>query len=393
MKKQYWITGIILLAVLGAAIFLAVQGGLPATNPDTTTPAPSAQTTTEAPPVRTVKLMAVGDNLIHKPIYNQAKQRAGGNGYDFAYCYDGVRERIGQADLAVINQETILASDVASPSSYPMFCTPTQCGDAIYDLGFRAIGLANNHELDKGTKGVIASLDYWASKPGVVTCGSYRNEADFNTPHVLEINGVRFAFVGATYGYNGLQLPQGSDLILPLLEDEDLLQRAVEAGKQAADVVVAMMHWGTEDSQVVTDAQRQLAAKLVGWGTDIVLGTHPHVLQTMEYLDKPGGGQAFVAYSLGNFISGQTKAPNLIAGILELTVTVQGDAVSVTAPRFYPSITQYSAGYSNVHLIEWKNYTRALASSHGVRSKDSRFTYDYIESLLRKTIPEDYLVL
>ena len=350
MKKRFLVAGIIMLGICVLALGLALHGGVPGTNLPQAT-APAATETTTAPPPIEVKLMAVGDNLIHTPLINQARARAGGNGYDFAACYDGVRDLIAKADLALINQESILASDVAAPSSYPMFCTPTQCGDAVYDLGFRAVLTANNHVLDKGTKGILASLDYWDSKPGVVTFGSYRNEEEFNTPRVLDVNGIKFAFTGTTYGYNGLQFPADSEIIAPLIEDEDRLQRAVEAGKQAADVMVVAIHWGNEDSQIVTDAQRILAQKLVDWGADIILGTHPHVLQTMEYLEKPDGSKAFVAYSLGNFLSGQASAPNLIAGVAELTVTKDGDEITVGGARFYPTITQYGSKFANTHLV------------------------------------------
>ncbi|MDR2687063.1 MAG: CapA family protein [Oscillospiraceae bacterium] len=394
MKKHYLVTLILLLAVVALAAVLGVKGGMPGTNAPGTMP---RRTTAEAaatrPPPLEITLMAVGDNLIHKPLIDQARSQAGGSGYDFARFYDGVRSLIARADLAVINQESILAGDVAAPSSYPMFCTPTQCGDAIYDLGFRAILTANNHMLDKGTKGILASLDYWDGKPGAVAFGSYRNEDEFNTPRVLDVNGITFAFTGATYGYNGLQFPQGSGIVAPLVENEDRLRRAVEAGKRAADVMVVALHWGVEDSQAVTDQQRALARRLADWGADIILGTHPHVLQAMEFIDKAGGGRAFAAYSLGNFLSGQAQAPNLIGGALELTVKKDGGAVTITAPRCHPVITHYGTGFGNVRLIAWPDYTPALASSHGVRGYDSRFGYTYIENLLRRTIPEDILVM
>jgi len=394
MKKRNLITLFILLAVLITAVVAATTGRLPFTGTPATTA--TRQTTTEAPtapPPIEITFMAVGDNLIHKPLINQAQARAGGSGYDFAYCYEGIRSLIAQADLALINQESILASDVAAPSSYPMFCTPTQCGDAVYDIGFRAILTANNHVLDKGTRGIVASEAYWATKPGAVTFGTYMDEDDFNTPRVMNVNGITFAFTGATYSYNGLQFPRDSEIICPLVEDEDRLRRAVEAGKRAADVMVVCLHWGIEDSQTVTDQQRALARRLVDWGADLVIGTHPHVLQTMEFLDKPGGGQAFVAYSLGNFLSGQAQAPNLIGGAVELTIIKDGGAISIEAPRFHPVITHYGTGFSNVRLIAWPDYTPALAGAHGVRGYDSRFGYTYIENLLRRTIPEDILVM
>ena len=355
---------------------------------------PQVATTAEpiAPP-QVVTLMAVGDNLIHKPIFEQAQARAQNGGYDFRPAYAQIKPLLEKADLAVINQETVIAGAIAQPSSYPMFNSPTQLGDAVYDLGFRVIGLSNNHMLDKGTQGVYASLDYWAGKAGVTAFGAYLDAADFQAPRLYESNGVVFAFVGATFSYNGLQLPAGSELVLPLLEQEDLLREAVEAARPLADVVVVGLHWGNEDSQIVSDAQKALARKLADWGADIILGTHPHVLQTMEYLFKPEGGRTFVAYSLGNFISGQTAAPNLIGGVLELTVTKDHGVITVTAPRLYPTVTQYGSGFADLRVLPWSAYTPDLAAAHGVRRYDSRFGYTYIEDLLKKTIPEEYLVL
>jgi len=343
-----------------------------------------------------VRLMAVGDNLIHNSIYQQAQRRAGGTGYDFRFAYDGVRDILAQADLSVINQETPVAGAIAPPASFPMFNSPVELGDEVYHLGFRAINLSNNHMLDQWSKGVLASLDYWESKPGVVTSGAYRNEEDFKQPRVLEVNGVTFGFVSATYNFNGLQLPSGSELVLPLLEEEDRIRAAVEAARAAADVVVASMHWGNENSQVTTDAQRGLARKLADWGADIILGTHPHVLQGMEWLDRPAeqGGSVFVAYSLGNFISAQSLPAQLIGGILELYVTKdnQTGKITLSKPRFMPVITQYGGGFSNLHVVPWSNYTPELANSHGVR-RDSRFSYDYCKNLLQETIPEEILDL
>jgi len=387
----------VLAALLAALLLLCACGGGGSPGVGLSA-AQTTQAATTEPQPQVVTLMAVGDNLIHNPIYEQARARAGDGGYDFRPAYAAVKPLLGRADLAVINQETVVGAP-GQPSSYPMFGSPTQLGDAVYDLGFRVIGMSNNHILDKGAQGVYASLDYWAGKEGVTAFGAYLDAADSQMPRLYEVNGITFAFVGATYSYNGLQLPAGSELILPLLEQEDLLEEAVAAARRSADVVVVGLHWGNEDSQIVSDAQRALARKLADWGTDIILGTHPHVLQTMEYLFKPsdgtasGGGRTFVAYSLGNFISAQAAAPNLIGGILELTVTKDRGVVAVTAPRFYPTVTQYGGNFTDLRLILWNTYTPDLAAAHGVRRHDSRFGYDYIENLLKNTIPEEYLVM
>ena len=140
-----------------------------------------------------------------------------------------------------------------------------------------------------------------------------------------------------------------------------------------------------------------MAEWLLKQGVDAVIGSHPHVVQPIEYVtvERENGVSytGVVAYSLGNFLSGQAAAPNLIAGVAELTVTKDGDEITVGGARFYPTITQYGSSFSNVHLVAWPDYTSAMASSHGVRSHDSRFSYTYIENLLRNTIPEDILVM
>ena len=401
-KRRFWIfvptlalAGIMTLAVVISALLLG--GGMRTTNPRVTSPAATTEPATEAPPAPSiVRLMAVGDNLIHNSIYQQAQKRAGGTGYDFRFAYDNVRDILAQADLSVINQETPVAGAIAPPASFPMFNSPVELGDEVYSLGFRAVNLSNNHMLDQWSKGVLASLDYWESKEGVVTSGAYRNEEDFKKTRLLEVNGITFGFVSATYGYNGLQLPAGSELILPLLEDEDRIRAAVEAARAAADVVVASMHWGNENSQTVIEAQRSLARKLADWGADIILGTHPHVLQGMEWLERPAeqGGRVFVAYSLGNFISAQSQPKQLIGGILDMEVTKdnQTGKITLATPKFKPVITQYGGGYSNLHVVPWTSYTPELANSHGVR-RESSFSYEYCKNLLQETIPQEFLDL
>jgi len=384
------------LAVLLLRDMLGTNGpqALPAMAP-VHEPEPETRPAPEPEPPSLVRLMAVGDNLIHNTIYNQARARAGGGGYDFRFAYDGVRDFLAQADLSVINQETIVAGAIAPPSSFPMFNSPTELGDEVYNLGFRAVSLSNNHMLDKGTRGVTASLDYWDGKQGVVTSGAYRGEDDFKLARTLTVNDITFGFAGATFSFNGLQLPAGSGLILPLLAEEDRLRRAVEIAREAADVVVVSLHWGMEYSHDASEAQRRLARRLAEWGADIILGTHPHVLQGMEWLEKPDGGKALVAYSLGNFISAQDRAPRVIGGLLDISVEKDHESgkIKLLSPKLRPVITQYGPGFSNVHLLLWKDYTPELAQRHGVRQRDGGFSKSYIEGLLKRVIPDEFLYL
>lgn len=349
----------------------------------------------------TVHLLAAGDNLIHSSLYKQAQKyaaAAGVDGYDFSYLYKAVEDIIPAADISVLNQETPIAGAAFPPSTYPMFNSPVEVGKHMMDIGFDVFNHANNHILDKGSKGVLATLDFWSQYPNIAVVGAYRNVADRDKIRTMTKNDVTFSFLGFTYGTNGLSLPEGSELQIIYNEQEDLIQQQIESAKAQSDVVVVSIHWGTEDSHTVTDAQRTLAHKMVGWGADVILGTHPHVIQPIEFVQRESTGyKALVIYSLGNFISAQSAADNLVGGLLDFDITKTygadgvNSSISVSRVSFMPLVTQYEAGYSNIRVLPFSSYTQELANAHGVRSMDGRFTYGYVQKVISNNIAPEYL--
>ena len=245
----------------------------------------------------TVHLCCAGDNLIHDNIYVEAQKDDGT--YDFAPCYAPCKKLIEGTDVAILNQET-LVNDAFEPSTFPLFSTPTALGDEVVDFGFNVISMSNNHVLDKGSEGLISSLDYWDSKP-VVHYGAYRDEADSEDIKTMEVNGISFAFLGYMQHTNGIFLADGEPGKVVYLEEEDVIKRQIEKADKMADVVVVSCHYGTEIMNELNAQQLTLTPKLVEWGADLIIGTQAHALSTCSYLDKPDGGQAFVYYGLGNF--------------------------------------------------------------------------------------------
>ena len=152
-------------------------------------------------PSYTCSLVCVGDNLIHDNIYNEALKLGGGEKYDFTQAYEHVTKYIEGTDVAIINQET-LVTDSVEPQSYPMFASPTAVGDKIVDMGFNVVSMSNNHVLDQGEEGLISSLDYWDTK-GIVHYGAYRSQEDADTIKTMEVNGIKFAFLGYMEHTNG----------------------------------------------------------------------------------------------------------------------------------------------------------------------------------------------
>ena len=345
----------------------------------------------EPEPDPVVRVVAVGDNLIHTGLYTQAKARATDGTYDFEYAYQYVEDLIEPADIAILNQETPIANDKFEPSSYPLFNSPTQLGDHMLDIGFNVISHSNNHILDKGEKGMLYTLDYWNSKNTMVY-GAYRNDEDLNTMRVMEKDGIKFSFVGFMEHTNGLKLPANSECRLVYTSQLEEMERLIKKAESVSDVVVVSVHFGVETINEVTENQKFLANKFVEWGADIIIGTQPHTIQTMEYIDKPDGGQAFVAYCLGNFISAQSYNLTMVGGLIDMNVRkeLSTGKIFLEDIKCVPIITHYENGYANIRNYPYSLYTEELALKHGIRQKSNWFDMKFIDKLVTENIPEEF---
>ena len=362
-------------------------------NPNTTTSSPDD--ITEAPPPSppepaTVHLVCAGDNLIHSNIYNQASARANGDGYDFSYVYERMIPYIINADLAILNQET-LVTDAYPPSNWPMFCTPEALGDyMINEMGFDAISMSNNHVLDQGESGLLSSLDYWDTKhPEVVRYGAYRDEADMNDIRIKEVNGIRFAFLGYMEHTNGLVNPGTLGTKLIYLNELDLIEEQIKRADELADVVVVSPHYGIEVTNEVTESQRELTKLFAEWGADLIIGTQPHTIQECEWVEREDGTRAFVYYCLGNFVSSMDVSISMVGGIgdLEIEMDPLTREISIKEPKLIPIITHYDAGFQNVRLYPYADYTAELAAAHGCG-----VSMGLLENVIAH-IPEEFLLI
>lgn len=293
------------------------------------------------------QVVCAGDNLIHLSLLaaEQKKLRDGevteGNLYDS--FYDSVRDKLQNADLAAVNQETIFVTDHKRVSGYPRFGTPTEVGNAMERAGFNLITLANNHALDQGIYGINTTTAFWDEKGisyvGVQSAKSY-SEAPEAAVKFMEINGIRFAFTAYTYGTNGMPEPEGYPHLVEKLGDEERMHRQLSYAKSRADVVMVFVHWGTEYETEIDDQQEYYRDFFYREGVDAVIGTHPHVVQKWEIVENDGTAyeadsvgwkrdseqhRMLVYYSLGNLISAQTKEECQTGGLAEFTVVKQAD--------------------------------------------------------------------
>lgn len=394
--------------LLAAAMVFALTGCGQTAEPLSPTPTPeaTAQPTPEptpepTPTVQTVRFSASGDNLIHEGLYNQASRRAaeaGQDGYDFTFAYENLREFYAGYDVNWLNQET-LVNDAFEPSGYPMFSTPTGITDALYDIGFRVFSLSNNHSYDKGAQGIESSLAHWDSMPeDVLTAGFYplTEEAAAQSDGLTyqTVNGITIGYLSYTEYTNGIPTPSDAERGVIYLDDTETIAAQMAEMRPNCDVLVVSCHWGVEGSHEVTDAQRQTAQWLADQGADLIIGTHPHVTQTAQWLTAEDGRQVFVTYSLGNFISAQSSPDNMIGAILsiEFEKTTQPDGTSNTVlvnPQLVPTVTQYENGYADIRVYLFRDYTDELGAAHG----NFTLSRDYIQQVLQESIDPEFLVL
>ena len=255
-----------------------------------------------------ISLVMVGDALIHDRLYNDAYHDGV---YDFKPYLKLIKEKIKDYDLAYYNQETILGGTSIGLSSYPSFNSPQELGDAFIDAGFNLVSLATNHTLDRGESAILKSREYWNSKENVYAFGSYSSNEEKKEleSKIFEKNNIKYAILNYTYGTNGIPVPYGKEYLVNLWNDEtnyegykETVLKDINNLRDKVDVLMVAMHWGREYTHTPTNLERETAKFLASNGVDIIIGTHPHVIQPVEFIDN-----TLVIYSLGNFLSAQNS--------------------------------------------------------------------------------------
>ena len=267
-----------------------------------------------------VSLVMVGDGLIHSSVYNDAYQ----NGkYDFTKQLTFIKPIVSEYDLAFYNQETILGGTEIGLSDYPTFNSPWEFGDAMLDAGFNIVNLASNHTMDRGEKAILKSCEYWKDKD-VLTAGSYCSKEDSEKIVIKEKNGIKYTMLSYTYGTNGISIPEGKDYLVNLYSDAKA-KADIEKVRDKVDLLLISMHWGVEYQSEPNAEQKRQAEYLSSLGADIIIGTHPHVIQPVTYI-----GKTLVVYSLGNFISAQSTNNDYntmveLMTMVDIVKTTKGD--------------------------------------------------------------------
>lgn len=339
------------LLALALLLLLTGCGSAPSTQADASEPPEASEPVVQPNIVST--LAVCGDAMSHMPQTRDAYDSQDG-AYDYKPMIRFAKPWIEQADYAVVNLETTFAGG-PDYSGFPAFNTPDALGDALKDAGFDLVSTANNHCLDRGYDGMVRTLDV-LDNLGLAHVGTYRSaeeRAAQNGVHVADVGGIKVAFLSYTYGTNGIPLSKSHPDTVNILHtdymsDAQVLDTARIADDLAAaealspDLIAVIVHWGVEYQTTQNEHQEEIADFLFDHGADVILGSHPHVLQPMEtrtLTDRDGTTHTgFVCWSLGNFISSQNDeyTDTTVVLNLELTKNPNTGATDVTKVGYVP---------------------------------------------------------
>lgn len=362
-----------------------------------TTEAASTQPTEEKFVPTEIDLIAVGDVLLHDNVSNSGKMEDGTYNYD--HLFKNVKEDVKAADIAMVNQEVILGGTELGLSGYPTFNGAFEVGDALYEAGFNVILHATNHTLDKGKKGVLNCMNYWkTTHPDVAVLGiNESEEAQENSIYVYKKGDIRVAVLNYTYGTNGIPLPSDMPYIVNLL-DEEKMAKDIAKAKEISDFVIVAPHWGIEYTHKPSDSEKYYADFFLKQGVDLVIGTHPHVIQPVEMLeDAATGHKMLVYYSLGNFInstadSGRGTADRMVGAMAKVTITNDEEGnVFIKEYGVEPLVTQMLFGRGEITTYKLSDYTKELADNNGIRQRDSVFSLEWCQELCKEVFGELYV--
>lgn len=331
-------------------------------------------------------MTAIGDTLCHNTQYWDA-YNSSTKQYDFSYVYDDIKDYTSSADITIGSLETTFAGEDRGYSNYPVFNSPDSLATGLKDIGVDVISLAGNHALDYGYSGICRTIDV-LDNVGISHLGTYKSAEDQDKILIKDVKGVKIAFINYTYGTNGIPVPSDKPYCLNLI-DKDLISKQIKQAKeQNVDMIVACMHWGTEYKTSANDEQKELADFLFKSGVDIILGNHPHVLESMEKktitLDDGSTKDVFVVYALGNFTADQRAEITRDSAILNLDITKDSDGKILINKVSYVPIYMYKNSAAKVHKFKILDIEKSIANFDSGDTSIGSSVYSNLKVQLQK---------
>ncbi len=273
----------------------------------------------------TVRLSFTGDLMCHSPQYQSAHIAA--DSFDFTPCFSELQSIFSESDFLAGNLETVTAGNNRSYSGYPFFNSPDDYVESLKKAGFNFLFTSNNHSYDQTEQGVLRTLEVLKTN-GLPSTGTFSSRRDRDSIRVVSIKGIRFALLAFSYGLNGNRLPAGKKYLVNVIDTLAMGQDILQAKSLHPNCIITYLHFGNEYARMPNKFQKGIAQFLKRSGIDLIIASHPHVLQPIEFYKTVDGqlDSGIAAYSLGNFISNQQWRYSDAGAIL--SIDIKQNAVS-----------------------------------------------------------------
>lgn len=327
-------------------------------------------------------IVMVGDVLLHDRVEKSSKTE---DGYDFSPLFTHVKSEIESADLAIVNQEVIIGGEDLGISGYPAFNAPFAVADELVKTGFDVICHGTNHALDKGGKGINNCLEYWNEYPEVDVIGIHDSNDDQEEIAIRDVNGIKIAVLNYTYGTNGIEMPADMPYAVDMLKEERV-RSDLSRAKEMADFVIVCPHWGEEYRLKTNEYQKKWAKIFYEGGADLIIGTHPHVIEPMELYKEDDGREMLIYYSIGNYVNwtsgtGEGVSNRMLGGMAHVSIVKNEDTVSIESYDVDAIVSHVTEGEGGVTTYFLRDYSEELAGENAIISQAPDFSYDYLVNL------------
>lgn len=279
-----------------------------------------------------ISLLFIGDIMGHDEQIWSAEDRET-HTYDYNDVFRYIKPLISEADIAVANFEVTLGGPPYM--GYPQFSSPPALAVACKNAGIDCMVTANNHAADRGIKGIQGTIDRLDSL-GIPHTGTFLDSASRDSlyPLIIRKKGITVALLNYTFSTNGITVPP--PVIVNMLDKNRITLDIEKARRMNPDITVLFLHWGTEYDTVPSKAETDLAGYFFSLGVDLVIGSHPHVLQKMVWLKNSNGDRDRIAvYSLGNFVSNQNKPGTGGGAVVRVDYTRNGNKLNISDAGYY----------------------------------------------------------
>ncbi len=343
---------------------------------------------------KSLRLVMVGDILMHDKAIASGLKEDGT--YDYDAIFANTRDVFQSADIAIVNEEAIIGGEELGISGYPDFNVGYELGDALANAGFNVICYATNHVYDRQEQGILNVLNFWEENyPGINVVGIHHAE-DADPLCLMEFGNITIGILNYTdiMNYGSLSLTETTIDRLTQSTKESVtedLQRA----RELADFVVVIPHWGEEYQTTVSSDQREWARLFLENGVDLVIGSHPHVIEPVEWLEDDEGHRMLCYYSLGDFVEYSNKEyagmyKYALGAMADVTLSIQDGEVSIADYGAVPTIVQMGEGFGETTVYFLKDYTEELLEENYMHKVDYAFTIENCKEFFREVIGDAY---